>query len=156
MVAANILLNVGGNVLATLPNVLVQVRRGALTLQDYGALVSHARRLVSITKGNMAFIAIIEPEAESPAAEVRARQKEFIGQMVERIDVRMGVVILGNDIGATMRRTMARVLVPGHGRLRVVATIPEACGFVASHVGLTARALEELTNEAREAARRTG
>ncbi len=156
MAAANILLNVGGNVLATLPNVLIQVRRGALTLQDFGAVVSHARRLVSTTKGNMAFIAVIEPEAEAPSAEVRARQKEFIALMVERIDVRMGVVILGNDIGATMRRTMARVLVPGHGRLRVVATIPEACGFVASHVGLTARSLEEATNEAREAARRTG
>ena len=154
--AAIILLNVGGNVLATLPNVLVQVRRGALTLQDYSALASHARRLVGATKGNMAFIAIVETEAESPTAEVRARQKEFIGQMVERVDARMGVVILGNDIGATMRRTMARVLVPGHGRLRVVATVPEACGFVAAHVGLTARVLEELTNEAREAARRTG
>ena len=156
MVAANILLNVGGNVLATLPSVLVQVRRGAMTLQDYGALVAHARRLVGTTKGNMAFIAVIEPEAESPSPEVRARQKEFIGQVVERLDVRMGVVILGNDISATMRRTMARVLVPGHGRLRVVATVPEACGFVAAHVGMTARALEEMTNEAREAARRTG
>jgi len=153
---ADILLNVGGNVLAMLPNVLVQVRRGALTLQDFGAVVSHARRLASTTKGNLAFIAVVEPMAEAPTSEVRARQKEFIAQMVERLDVRMGVVILGNDIGATMRRTMARVLVPGHGRLRVVATVPEACGFVASHVGLTARALEELTREAREAAQRTG
>ena len=136
-------------------NVLVQVRTGALTHEDFGAIASHARRVAAGIKGNFAFIGVIESDAATVEPEVRAKQKELITQMVERLDVRMGVVILGDDIGATMRRTMARMMIPGHGRLRVVAKVTEACSFIEPHAGMSAASIEELVHEARGAASAT-
>ncbi len=132
---------------------MVQVRTGELLAEDYAAIMAHVRRVTATRTGNLAFIGIVEPNAKTVAPEVRAMQREFITEMLERLDARVGAVILGDDIGATMRRTMARMMMPGHGRIRVVATIEEACAFVCPHVALPHDRALELVREVQAAAR---
>jgi hypothetical protein len=149
-----VLHNLRGNTLAVNESLMVQVRRGELLAEDYAAIMAHVRRVTAARTGNLAFIGIVEPDAKTVAPEVRAMQREFITEMLERLDARVGAVILGDDIGATMRRTMARMMIPGHGRIRVVATVEQACAFVCPHVGISVESGLAFVREVQAAARR--
>lgn len=146
-----ILFDVSGNVLARHESVLVQVRSGPLKMETFLALTSSVRGLIHTATGKLGFIGVIEKNAGVVSSDVRARQREFVSSILERREVRMAIVILGDDVGATMRRTMARMLVPGHGQVRICATVAEACSSIATHTSVPTRKLEELVEVARKA-----
>ena len=151
----SVLLEVGGNVLARHGSVIVQVRTGALSHEVFGALVANVRRLTPHKPGPIGMLAVIEADAEVVETEVRARQKDFVTRLLERPEVRMAVVVVGDDVAASMRRTMARMLVPSNERLRACGDVEEGCAFVGPHAGVPTAALVESVTEARAVAARS-
>lgn len=151
----SILLDIGGNVLARTGGAIVQVRSGALTSEVFSALTTTVRRLMSREHGALGLLSLIEPSAEVVAEELRARQKEFVSRVLERPDVRMAVVNVGDDVAASMKRTMARMLVRPHERLRACKDIAEACAYVGPHAGVPVQELAEMIEEARRVAARS-
>jgi hypothetical protein len=145
-----ILIDLPGHVLLRHGDVLVQVRDGPMTHEVLGTYEAHLRHLGATTKGPVGFVVVVEPGADIPPADVRARQKAFIGHMLEKANARLVVVIEHSGVKGTVMRTIARLVAPGHRAVKITSTVTEACRLLAEHVpGTDRKALEADVAEAR-------
>jgi hypothetical protein len=147
-----VLLDVAGNVLLRADRVLVQVRLGALTPEVLGAIEVPVRRLLQASKEPVGFIAILDESAPVADAEIRARQRSVITQLVARGNARLAVVIMGDGVGATLRRTLVRTTVLANPRVDICATPANASRIMSVHTGMPAETIADAVARARRLA----
>jgi hypothetical protein len=150
----NVLLDVGGNVLLRRDRVLVQVRSGALTAEVLGAIEITTRHLLQASKDPVGFVSILEVGAPVVEAELRARQRAVITELLTRGNTRLVAVIIGEGVGASLRRTLVRTTVLANPRIEICATPADAARVMNAHTGMTMQSVSEAIADARVIAQR--
>ncbi|MEC7526127.1 MAG: hypothetical protein VYE22_39965 [Myxococcota bacterium] len=136
-------------VLARWENVLVQVRRGPMTEATLSQVASIVRSVNARYDGPSGALSIIEPEAPVSSLEMRRRQSQVIGDLMRDGRNHVAVVTPGEGVGASLARSVARLLIRGNKRIAVLATLDEAIGWLAPQLGRTDAELGALAEFAR-------
>jgi hypothetical protein len=146
----------GGSLHGSFHGVFFQVRRGLLTEEDLGRIhaagLRHRARFPRDQKQGM--LLLTEPGSLIPAESVRLKQRSIVNDLLKDPRVRMAVVIVGEDIDATMLRSVSRGVVRSHPQLHIFSNPDEACDWIASEVGLAASDVRHGLQEARDLAAR--
>ena len=151
----NVLLDVGGNVLLRRDRILVQVRRGPLTAEVLGAIEITTRHLLQSSKDPVGFVSILEVGAPVVEAELRARQRAVITELLTRGNARLVAVIIGDGVAASLRRTLVRTTVVGNPRIEICATPADAARVMNAHTGMTTQSVSEAISDARAVGQRS-
>lgn len=123
-----------GNVVARERNVVVQVRRGVITIPLLDRIESQVRLLRAATSGPVGAIAVVEEGASLASGEVRMRQAALVRALVADPRTRMASVVLGQSVGTRAVRTVMRVLLMGAPHLHTAASIEDGAAWLAQHV----------------------
>ena len=146
----------GGSLHGSFHGVFFQVRRGLLTEEALGRI--HAAGLRHRARAprdqNHGMLMLTEPGSLIPAESVRLKQRGIVTDLLKDPRVRMAVVIVGEDIDATMLRSVSRGVVRSHPRLHIFSEPDEACDWIAREVGLAAADVRSGLHEARALAAR--
>lgn len=136
-------------------NVLVQVRRGQLTLDLLDMVVSHGRSTRLQHGGGMCLLGVIEEQAPVPDSAVRKRQAEVAASMLADPTSRAAIVVLGQSTTASLKRAVMRLVVSGrHARqCRIFDDIEPAIGWLDAECGLDAVAVRAMIARLRRALR---
>lgn len=127
------------HVLTIAPPLLVQVRRGPMTLDVLELIEQQARTLrrrFAEPKRRVAFASILEEGAPVASNEVRARQRVLIETLMEGLDARIVVAVMGDGVSSMLQRSVARGLMFAHPRVRVAKSPEDAAAWIAPHLGL--------------------
>src|SRR5689334_21234611 len=111
---------------------LVQVRRGRLTIPTLDRVEDVVRHLHATWNAPVGFVAVLEPTAETVSNEVRARQRQIVRE-ADRADVRMALLVVGDGLHAKLSRTIARALMIATPRMKCVGDVDGAARWVATH-----------------------
>ncbi len=120
-------------------SVLLQTRSGqldpkALTLgQGFAQRAQRAGRPVG-------FLAVLEPGAPLPSAELRQRQREAVESFGRYELARIAAAILGEDTTASLSRSSGRLLGPGNPRIQRFDTLRPAVSWLAQELTTLAAA----------------
>jgi hypothetical protein len=131
---------------------LVQVRRGAMTLAALNAIERRVRepRVRIVAPGaRVALVAVLEEGAPVVRDEVREEQRRVIHGMFDGIDGQIAVIVVGDGLVSTLQRTVARGMAFTTRRTRVVKTPEEAAAWVAPHLGVAAAEVRSVVERAR-------
>lgn len=137
-------------------SVLVQARRGALDPRLFlqgEAFLDDARR----SRVPVGMLAVVEAGAPLPSQEVRRQQRALIDRFGAYEQARIAAVVLGDDVGASLARSAARLVGVANPRIERFVEVTPAVSWLAhelSALGLPTRASELFG--AIEAARRQG
>lgn len=93
---------------ASVANVVVQVRRGQLTNDVLESIIVFSRAARVRSGGAFGILSILEPQAPMPAAEVRKRQKELVSVMLSDANTYQALVLLGDSPTVSAQRAIAR------------------------------------------------
>lgn len=147
---------VDGSFLATWGNVFIQVRRGALKLEAFEqACAAFVRHRTRIPRGALqGTLVLTEPGATIPAEVVRTRQRAFTADILKNPNARLAVVIVGEDVDASLLRSASRGVVPSHPQLRIVSRPEAACEWLSEQLSVDAERLLGALIEARALAAR--
>ncbi len=115
---------------------------------------AHIRRLTQEIRGeSTGLISVLEEGCPVPSADIRQRQRRLIVESLTELDARLAVVIIGTGVGATLMRSVTRLLVPGRKQIRVTGEPRDAIEWVAPHVAeSTAAELSQAVAQARKVA----
>jgi hypothetical protein len=142
-----ILLNDGDNTVAMLRNVFIQVRRGTQTLASVQRIAEVAMRCQRELDGPMGALLVLEDSAVVPEADVREVQWALVRRFVEDPRLQVCGAVMGDGVGAMLKRTVTRAMLLGNPRVRVFSTPQEAIQALARTVrideGLLTAAFEE-------------
>jgi hypothetical protein len=143
--------------LATYKNVILQIRRGVMTLAALEQVVSIVRLARARLRGKGgALIGVIEESAELSSGAVRARQKELLRNLLEHERSWAATIVDQSTVKGALLRTSLRLLVLGHARTGVFGTPLDAGTWLASRVNLPAAELASLVSWGRQRADRRG
>ena len=104
--------NVSGRVVR-FRDVFVQVRWGVLTVAALDRMQEIFQAEASKTTGKIYAVFVIEPDADVPTAEVRARQKQVLADLGETGRLFGIVVIEGHGLLAHLGRSNMATMAPG-------------------------------------------
>jgi hypothetical protein len=125
--------------------VILQARWGQLTLdtlERFGAIA--VPRILPPTQGLFGSLMVVETSAVVPELAVRERQREFVQGWLTRENMRMAVVTIGDDVQATLKRAVSRVVVHRHPHLAHFSALNEGARWMVDQIpdaGLTIDAL---------------
>jgi hypothetical protein len=145
-----VLFDDGANVVLRRGSCFVQVRAGAMTVQAVELLTALWRTMHQsvLTGETICGLFVLEAAAEVPPPEVRARQAVLFKELTKDERFRGALVIEGQDVRATLMRSMVRALWMGRG-VRISATVNDAIRGLSATVGTQAHDLVDLVAEAR-------
>lgn len=136
--------------IASLGSVMVQVRRGVMTMELLEAIAGFARASRVIHRGVMASLSILEEGAPMPAPEVRKRQGEIILSLLSDPSARNALVICGQGtLDAVRRATMRVTSQPKASQVRLFETPALAVGWLSQGAGVESAALLALVERLR-------
>ncbi|APR79335.1 Hypothetical protein A7982_04682 [Minicystis rosea] len=138
--------------LAAATPLLIQVRRGAMTLEALTIIDRRIRELRARTVGpgaRVCVVAVLEEGAPVVRDDVRVAQRRVVHSLLEGVDARMAVVVVGDGIGSTLQRTVARGIAFANPRVRIVKAPEEAATWMAPHAGATAAEVRSAVEHAR-------
>jgi hypothetical protein len=113
-------------------DVYVQIRWGVLTIAALEKMTDIVRAARTTTKGRIYALFVIEPGADVPTAEVRARQKEVLAEIAATGPFLGIVVIEGQGLLAHLARSNLAATSP---ETLVVDDVAEAARIVARERG---------------------
>lgn len=147
---------VRGSFLATWGNVFIQVRRGALELEAFdqvrAAIVRHKALLPRGTIHGL--VVLTEPGATIPSEVVRARQRMLVAEFLKLPSARLTVIVVGEDVDASLLRSASRGVSPSHPHLRLFAQPEPACAWLSEQISADAEQIGAVVAEARTLAER--
>ncbi len=111
-------------------SVLVQVRVGALTAARLEEIAAIIRKVVQTTPGPWGYLSVLAEGSPLPDASLRRAQRNLIRTELEGRDARVAVLIEGSGVVATLARAAARLIVPGHGAIRIAQDVQEAVEWI--------------------------
>ena len=115
--------------------VLVQVRWGELTVRTVEAIGAEARKAMARDARTGALL-VQEATAVVPDGDAREVQRRVIGELVKgNPGLRIAAVVLGNDIGARLRRSMGRMLAIGDKRFGHFEAVADATAWLSREIG---------------------
>jgi hypothetical protein len=135
--ATEIFIDDGDNFVASYKSVILQVRRGAMTLpvvEQMGSLLRLLRARQRSQAG--ALLAVLEESAELPTAAVRTRQVALLRELLTHERSWAATVVAEGTAKGALLRTFMRLLALGHPRVGVFATGPEAGAWLEERVHL--------------------
>lgn len=138
-----------GSVLLRQGGFVLQVRRGVLDpaiLDDLEAMIAKLE-----PDEKIAFIAVIEDEAEVPPVEYRDRQRAMLQDARRRCDLRTVVLVPAGGIHGTLHRSIARLVVLGQN-VKIVGSVEDALSVASPHLQRAPSALREILHYARQQA----
>lgn len=107
-----VLVETGSGRVARYRDVFVQVRWGMLSLAGLDRMVEVFRATRRTTTGKLYALFVIEPDADVPTAEVRARQKEVLAELGAGGPLLGIVVIEGQGVLAHLGRSNMATMSP--------------------------------------------
>lgn len=146
-----------GTVLGAFRNVVVQLRRGALSYALLDRFALRARTIQRMYPAGIGVLAVLEPDAPFVDAELRARQTAVMREIAARGRMCNAIVLPGNDISTNLRRasiTSTRTIA-NFADQRIEATVPPAARWLAQTLAAPdprelALALERCVDSLRE------
>jgi hypothetical protein len=132
---------------------LIQVRAGAMTHAILDRCETEIFPRVLAAQRPFGSLLVVNGDAHLQAADVRARQKEAIGRMLDVSGTWAVSVVEGESIHASSVRTVSRLLVMGKPRLVHRADVPAAAAWLSAQIGVQPRLLEAAVAEARASIR---
>jgi hypothetical protein len=139
------------NVVARRDRLLVQYRRGPLTLEVIDRIGTDASLLRAGLAGRKtALLAVVAEGAPSNPPEVRERLRELIRSFAEHPGTRIALVIEGDGMSALAMRTITRGVLLGQPRLRAGRTVVEVAPWLAEHLGIAAADVVAIAAQVRE------
>ncbi len=138
-----------GSILLRRGGFVLQIRRGVLepeVLDDLEAMIANLD-----ADERIAFVAVIEDEAEVPPTEYRNRQRAMLQNARERCELKTVVLVPAGGIHGTLHRSIARLVVIGQN-VKIVGSVDEAIQIVAPHIRQPPSVLLETLHYAREQA----
>ncbi len=146
-----------GFAFARIGSTLVQVRARQLFLSDVERVSSlaHLVRAQTVAR-KIAFLGILEEEAEVPEGDVRAAQALQMREFLADPRVHLCGAILGSGPRTTMLRAVVRLSVLGQPRMTTASSVREAVTWLAARgIRDPAETLAAAANELRAMARET-
>lgn len=116
---------------------LVQVRRGPMTIRDLDEIERRVREVrARLSAGQrIGLVAVLEEGVPVASEEVRLRQRRLISAMIDGLDARIAAIVVGAGIGPMLHRTIARGVLFANPRVKIGHTAEEAAAWVAPHLG---------------------
>lgn len=151
----DIVLSEDGNLFARQDRLLVQVRRGRITIEVLDRIGAEVRAMLASVRGPTGFVAVLEPTAETVSLAVRERQRLIVKATETQGDVKMALVVVGDGIQASLSRSIARALLHRNHRLKVAHDVDGAAQWVSAHIGIHARDVVAAVQESRRLAATT-
>lgn len=150
------LIVVDGSYIAAYCNVFLQIRRGDMTLEAFERICAAVSRHRTLTPRSAAhgLIVLTEPGALIPAEAVRARQKTFTGDFLKLPNTRLAVIVVGENVDASLLRSASRGVAPSHPHLQRFVHPRSACEWLGEQVGADVERLYAALTEARALAER--
>ncbi len=130
MSVCQVLVRTPGLALVRCGHVLVQVRSGELTEEGLEQIAEHLHAIIPGLDGPCGYISVLEAGAALPDATIRRRQRDLVTQSLEGREARVAVVIEGSGVSTTLFRAATRMIVPGHGAIRIVSNVRDAIEWV--------------------------
>jgi hypothetical protein len=135
--AIEILLADHDNVFARHDRLLIQVRRGVLTVDVIERIAIEGNLTRARHSGRpIALVSVVEASAVMTSAEVRARSRAVIRGFAEHRGTAIALVIEGEGAAPSIVRTMTRALLIGQPQLRTAPTVEGIALWVADHLGI--------------------
>ncbi|CAN5742617.1 hypothetical protein BH11MYX4_BH11MYX4_02620 [soil metagenome] len=153
--ATEIFLDDGDNFVASYKNVVVQVRRGSMTLAGVEQVASILR--LARARGRRqdgALIAVLEDSAELSTGAVRARQMALIRELLAHDRSWAATVVAEGTAKAALLRTFMRLLALGQTHAAVFGTALDAGRWLEKRVNLPATELAALVSWGRHVAKK--
>lgn len=135
--ATEVFIDDGDIFVASYKNVILQIRRGAMTLAALEQMESLVRLLRARQRGrDGALIAVLEESAELPTGVVRTRQMAIVRELLAHERSWAATVVADGTVKSALLRTFMRLLALGHPRVGVFATALDAGTWLEKHVHL--------------------
>ena len=139
----------GRNAIVRKDSVFVYVRRGAMSMESIELLTATWRSVRRTSTGEVGGLFVLEPSAPLAPPDVRARQRELLREMIRDGRVRGVVVIEGEGVEATAKRSVARLLSIGWRNLQIVSDLGTGVKALAKAMGSDGMVVRALAEEAR-------
>lgn len=140
------------HVLVAAPPLIVQVRRGTMSLDVLDRIERRAREArLRFTRsgGRIGFVGVLEESAAVMSEEVRVRQRAVLEGAIAGLDTRIAVLVGGSGLTATLQRTLARGLLIADRRVSVVKAADGAAAWIAPHLGVRPVEVASVVERAR-------
>ena len=141
--AAEVFVSTPDNFLASYKSVLLQVRRGPLTLPVLDRIESIVRSLRA-REGGGAFIGVLEETADVASGEVRGRQMALFKELLRHPRSFAATVVPNETAKGSLLRTLMRMIAFANPRLGIFGTSIEAGRWLEKRVKLPALELTAL------------
>jgi hypothetical protein len=136
--------------IALVGNVLVQVRRGPLTLELLESVAGWGRAARLKQGGSLGLLGVIEEQAAMTTAPVRSKQNEIARSLLVDPRTRVAIVYVGDGAVAMMKRTIGRLIAGSiTGQRRVFDDIPPAIAWMAAELSTDAVAIKATLDHLR-------
>lgn len=132
---------------------LIQVRAGAMTHAILDRCEAELFPRVAAAPRPFGALLVLNGEAQLQPADVRDRQKNAIGRVLDGTGTFAVNVVEGEGIHASSLRTVSRLLVMGKPRLVHRPDVKSAAAWLGEQLGLSAAVLEAAVQETRAAVR---
>ena len=132
---------------------LIQVRAGAMTHAILDRCETRVFPRIMAAPRPFGALLVLNGDAQLQAADVRARQKESVGRILDVPGTWAVNVVEGESIHASSLRTVSRVLLLGKPRLVHRADVPAAAAWLFTQISVEAGALEAAVAQARASLR---
>ncbi|MEW5850979.1 MAG: hypothetical protein AB2A00_19490 [Myxococcota bacterium] len=142
-----------GNTVVRWRSVMVQVRRGALSMEGVEGIGRAAQAARAAMSGKMGALLILETTAEVPTPDVRDRQRDVLKSLMADERLHISSAVLGEGIAASMRRTVVRAIITGNPRVKVFSSVDDAVKHLAGTLGLPAAELGVVAEKVRAGSR---
>lgn len=144
------------NTVGWIANVYVQVRTGRMTRAALKELEQTARLIRARTPGKVGAFAVLEEGAEVLSNEVRAEQKQVVGDLLADPRSYACAYIAGSGTKATLLRSITRLVTPTSPRVHNARSLEEGAAWLAGALGThTAAEIVRIVEEVRAAAKKS-
>ncbi len=144
------------NTVGWIANVYVQVRTGRMTRAALKELESTARLIRARTPGKVGAFAVLEEGAEVLSNDVRAEQKQVVGDLLADPRSYACAYIAGSGTKATLLRSITRLVTPTSPRVHNARSLEEGAAWLAGALGThTAAEIVRIVEEVRAAAKKS-
>jgi hypothetical protein len=141
------------NVVAHRDRLLVQYRRGALTVEVIERIATEGSLLrAGFTGQTTALLAVVAQGAPTNPPDVRERSLEVIRGFAGHPGTRIGIAVEGDDLAAIAMRTVTRGLFLGRPGMRARGTVDELAPWIAEHIGISTAEVISTVERVRRAA----
>jgi hypothetical protein len=130
---------------------VVQVRRGGMTLPVLAQMDRRVReiRAAMAPGARVGAAVVIEAGAAVTDDHTRAEQRRVVNALIDGVDARLAIAVLGEGISSMLQRTVARGILFANKRVRVAASPEDAAAWIAPHLELTTATVLRVVEHAR-------